>query len=62
MHILEEGGGSGPMGAKGMGEGSILPVAPAICNAVYNATGVRIHEVPLRGERVWTALAKGDVS
>jgi CO/xanthine dehydrogenase Mo-binding subunit len=58
--ILEEGGGSGPMGSKGMGEGSILPVAPAICNAVYNATGVRIYEVPLRGERVWTALAKGD--
>lgn len=55
-YILEEGGGPGPYGAKGMGEGGILAVAPAVCNAVYDATGVRIREVPLRGERVWRAL------
>lgn len=54
--ILEEGGGPGPYGAKGMGEGGILAVAPAICNAVYDATGVRIQEVPLVSERVWRAL------
>ena len=41
--ILEQGGGSGPYGAKGMGEGGILAVAPAVCNAVFNATGVRIQ-------------------
>jgi len=54
--ILEEGGGPGPYGAKGMGEGGILAVAPAICNAVFNATGVRIQEVPIRGGRLVKAL------
>ena len=54
--ILEEGGGPGPYGAKGMGEGGILAVAPAICNAVFNATGVRIQEVPIKGERLVKAL------
>jgi len=54
--ILEEGGGPGPYGAKGMGEGGILAVAPAVCNAVYHAIGVRMAEVPLRAERVWKAL------
>lgn len=54
--ILEQGGGSGPYGAKGMGEGGILAVAPAVCNAVFNATGVRIQEVPIRGEDLLNAL------
>jgi CO/xanthine dehydrogenase Mo-binding subunit len=59
--IVEEGGGPGPYGAKGMGEGGILAVAPAVCNAVYDAIGVRIREVPLKGERVWEAIMKGGV-
>lgn len=54
--ILEEGGGSGPYGAKGMGEGGILAVAPAVCNAVFNATGVRIDEVPIRNEKLLKAI------
>jgi CO/xanthine dehydrogenase Mo-binding subunit len=54
--ILEEGGGPGPYGAKGMGEGGILAVAPAVCNAVYDAIGVRIRVVPLNSEKVWRAL------
>ena len=54
--ILEEGGGSGPYGAKGMGEGGAVPVCAAICNAVYDAVGARIEEVPLKGERVWKVL------
>ncbi|MGH7775246.1 MAG: xanthine dehydrogenase family protein molybdopterin-binding subunit, partial [Candidatus Binatia bacterium] len=54
--ILEEGGGPGPYGAKGMGEGGILAVAPAVCNAVYDAIGVRIQVVPLNREKVWRAL------
>jgi CO/xanthine dehydrogenase Mo-binding subunit len=57
-HILEEGGGPGPHGAKGMGEGGILGVAPAVCNALYNATGVRMHRVPLLGERVLEAIER----
>ncbi|MEK7210213.1 MAG: molybdopterin cofactor-binding domain-containing protein, partial [Candidatus Binatota bacterium] len=55
-HILEEGGGPGPYGAKGMGEGGILAVAPAVCNAVYDAIGVRLHGVPLKPEIVWRAI------
>ncbi|MBI4528260.1 MAG: molybdopterin-dependent oxidoreductase [Deltaproteobacteria bacterium] len=54
--ILEQGGGPGPYGAKGMGEGGILAAAPAICNAVHDATGMRPHQIPLKGERVWRAV------
>ena len=50
--ILEEGGGRGPYGAKGMGESGILAVAPAVCNAVYNATGIRIHQVPIDRQKL----------
>ncbi len=57
-HILEEGGGPGPYGAKGMGEGGILAVAPAVCNAVYDATGIRLTRVPLKSEMVWRAIVK----
>jgi CO/xanthine dehydrogenase Mo-binding subunit len=57
--ILEQGGGPGPYGSKGMGEGGILASAPAICNAVYDAVGVRLYEVPLKGERVWRAVNAG---
>ncbi len=59
--LLENGDGPGPYGAKGMGEGGIIPVAPAICNALAQATGVRIHELPLTPERVWRSLRKADV-
>jgi CO/xanthine dehydrogenase Mo-binding subunit len=55
--IMEEGGGPGPYGAKGMGEGGILAVAPAIGNAVYAATGKRFQAVPLTPELVRKALA-----
>ena len=45
--IMEGGGGPGPYGAKGMGEGGILPVAPAVSNAVFAAVGKRLQVVPL---------------
>jgi CO/xanthine dehydrogenase Mo-binding subunit len=48
----------GPFGAKGLGEGVLVALAPALANAVYNATGVRIKEMPLTRERVWRALAR----
>jgi CO/xanthine dehydrogenase Mo-binding subunit len=54
--LLEEGAGRGPYGAKGMGEGGILAVAPAICNAVYNATGIRITQVPINREKLLEAM------
>jgi CO/xanthine dehydrogenase Mo-binding subunit len=54
--LLESGDGPGPGGARGMGEGGILPVAPAIANALARSHGVRLRELPLTPERVWRAL------
>ena len=54
--LIENGDGPGPGGMRGMGEGAILPVAPAIANALARAHGVRITELPLTPERVWRAL------
>ncbi|MDP2931772.1 MAG: molybdopterin-dependent oxidoreductase, partial [Chloroflexota bacterium] len=46
----------GPYGAKGMGEVVLTPTAPAIANAVYNAVGVRLKDLPLTREKVLKAL------
>lgn len=54
--IVENGDGPGPYGAKGMSEGALLPVAPAVAAAVRDATGVVIRDLPLTPERVWMAL------
>ena len=54
--LLENANGPGPFGAKGMGEGGLLPVASAIANAVARATGVRIYDLPLTPAKVWRAL------
>ena len=54
--LVENGDGAGPYGAKGMGEGGNLAVAPAIANAVARATGARLRDLPLTPERVWAAL------
>jgi CO/xanthine dehydrogenase Mo-binding subunit len=55
-HFVENGDGSGPFGAKGAGEGSLIPVSPAVANALARLTGVRLRELPLLPERVWRAL------
>ena len=47
---------TGPFGAKGLGELGMDPVAPAIANAIFDACGVRIHELPITAEKVWRAL------
>jgi putative selenate reductase molybdopterin-binding subunit len=49
---------SGPFGAKAVAEIPMDAVAPAIANAVYHATGVRLRELPLTPERVWMGLQK----
>jgi CO/xanthine dehydrogenase Mo-binding subunit len=54
--LLESGDGPGPDGARGGGEGGILPAAPAIANALFQGWGVRIKDLPLTPERVWRAL------
>jgi CO/xanthine dehydrogenase Mo-binding subunit len=54
--LVENGDGPGPYGAKGMGESGIVSVAPAVGNALYNATGARVRDLPLTPERIWRAL------
>ena len=54
--IVESNEPNGPFGAKEVGEGAIMPTIPAILNAVYDATGVRLFELPLTPERVYKAL------
>jgi CO/xanthine dehydrogenase Mo-binding subunit len=56
--IVENADGPGPYGAKGMSEGALLPVAPAVAAAVTDATGAVIRDLPLSPERVWRALQK----
>ncbi|HHV79604.1 MAG TPA: molybdopterin-dependent oxidoreductase [Firmicutes bacterium] len=48
----------GPFGAKGIGEPSLLPTAPAILNAIYDAVGVRIRDLPATPEKILAELEK----
>jgi CO/xanthine dehydrogenase Mo-binding subunit len=54
--IIENADGPGPYGSKGMSEGALLCVAPAVAAAVRDATGVAIRDLPLTPERVWRAI------
>jgi CO/xanthine dehydrogenase Mo-binding subunit len=56
--VLESGSGVGPFGAKGIGEPALTPAAPAVANAVANALGVRIYDLPLTPEKVLKALER----
>jgi len=62
-YLVEDPDPNGPFGAKECGQGPLLPVPPAVANAVYDAVGVRIDEVPITPEKVFKALkakAKGE--
>jgi len=48
----------GPFGAKEVGQGPLLPIMPAVANAVYDAVGVRIDEVPITPDKILKALAE----
>ena len=51
----------GPFGAKGVGEPTLIPTAPAIANAIEDAVGIRIKDLPITSEKVFWALnEKGD--
>ncbi|HZD39701.1 MAG TPA: molybdopterin cofactor-binding domain-containing protein, partial [Terriglobales bacterium] len=56
--LVESHNGPGPFGAKGTGEGGLLPVASAIGNALYQAAGLRLYRLPLTPESVWHGLQK----
>lgn len=55
-YLLENEDGPGPFGAKGIGEGGAIAVAPAVGGAVWDATGIVIRELPFTAEKVWRAL------
>jgi len=54
--IVEPGDEDGPYGAKGVGEPGLVPTAPAIANAIYDAIGVRIRDLPITPEKVLEAI------
>jgi hypothetical protein len=56
VEIIENPDPNGPFGAKEVGQGPLLPIMPAIANAVYDAVAVRIDELPITPEKVLKAL------
>jgi 4-hydroxybenzoyl-CoA reductase subunit alpha len=56
--LIEDPDPRGPFGAKEVGQGPLLPIMPAVANAVYDAVGVRIDEVPITPEKIMKALAE----
>ncbi|MET3370851.1 UNVERIFIED_CONTAM: CO/xanthine dehydrogenase Mo-binding subunit [Jeotgalibacillus campisalis] len=52
----EQGHGAGPFGTKGMGEGGMLPIAPAIAQAIADATGAQLTSLPMTPERVYNGI------
>ena len=60
IHIecIETDDKEGPFGAKGVGEPGLVPTAPAIGNAIYDAIGVRIRDLPITPEKILAALEK----
>jgi len=55
--LIEERSATGPYGAKGVGEPPVIPVAAAIANAIEDAVGVRIRDLPITPEKIRRALA-----
>lgn len=61
-YLVEDPDPNGPFGAKEVGQGPLLPIMPAVANAVFDATGVRVDEIPVTPEKVFAGLqllAKG---
>ena len=56
LDFIETDDPAGPFGAKGVGEPGLVPTAPAIANAIYDAVGVRIFDLPITPEKVLAAL------
>lgn len=54
--IVENGDGPGPFGSKGLAQTSIGCVTPALCNAIYDALGVRVFDAPFTPEKILRAL------
>ncbi|HEX4441270.1 MAG TPA: molybdopterin cofactor-binding domain-containing protein [Thermoanaerobaculia bacterium] len=55
-YLVEDPDANGPFGAKEVGQGPLLPIPPAVANAVFDAVGVRVDEVPVTPEKILRAL------
>jgi xanthine dehydrogenase molybdenum-binding subunit len=62
VRFIETMDGEGPQGAKGVGEAPAICIAAATANAIYNATGVRIRELPFTPEKVYRALHRASAA
>jgi xanthine dehydrogenase molybdenum-binding subunit len=61
IEFVETDDGEGPFGAKGVGEAGMIPTAPAVANAIFDAIGVRVRDLPITPEKILDALSqKGD--
>ncbi len=56
LEFIETNDRFGPFGAKGVAEPGLVPTAPAIANAIFDAVGVRIHDLPITSEKILAAL------
>jgi len=54
--LIEHPDAAGPFGAKEVGQGPLLPIMPAVANAVYDAVGVRVDEIPVTPEKILKGL------
>lgn len=60
--IVESHDPEGPFGAKEAGEGPLLPILPAVANAIYDAVGVRMYSLPITPDKLWKAAQRQGVS
>lgn len=58
-HLIEDRVSTGPYGAKGVGEICSINTSPAICNAIYHATGIRIFSLPVDQDALLRAIRAG---
>ena len=56
--IVESNDPEGPFGAKEAGEGPLLPILPAVCNAVYDAIGIRTNELPITPDKLYKQIER----
>ena len=54
--LIETNDAEGPFGAKGMGEASLLPTSAAIANAIEDAIGIRVKDLPITRDKIIKAL------
>ena len=58
LEFIETDDSFGPFGAKGVAEPGLVPTAPAIANAIYDAVGIRIRDLPITPQKLLAELKK----